>query len=82
MVMMFISSNVCLVLSLGIFNVVSILFIEGVCVDALALAMMPIGGSTFHPLLKILYISGFYFSYYSFIWYFIIAVCEFHELYC
>ena len=46
-------------LSLGILYVVSILSIEGVCVAALAPAMMTVSESTFHPLLIILFISGF-----------------------
>ena len=42
-------------------GVVSKLSIEGVCVVALAPTMMTISGSTFHPLLIILTISGLYF---------------------
>ena len=60
MAMMLISSNVYLMLSLRILDVVSILFIKGVYVVALALAMMITYGSTFHPLLIILSISGLY----------------------
>ena len=56
--MMLISSNVCLMFILGILNMISIFFIEGVCVAALAPAVMTISGSTFHPLLIILSISG------------------------
>ena len=63
MAMMLISSNVYLMLTLRILNVVSILSIEGVCVAALALAVMTINKSTFHPLLIILSISGLYFSF-------------------
>ena len=48
-------------LTLGILNVVSIFSIEQVCVAALAPTMMTISGSTFLPLLIILYISGFYY---------------------
>ena len=56
---------------------------RGVC-GALAPAMMTISGSTFHPLLIILYVSGLYFSIpdYSIIRYSIITICEFHDLYC
>ena len=54
------SSNVCL----GILYFFSILSIEGVCVAALAPAVMTISGSTFHPLLIVLSISGLY-SYFS-----------------
>ena len=53
MAMTLISSNVCLILNLGILNVSSILSIEGLCVAALAPAMMIISGSTFHPQLII-----------------------------
>ena len=60
MAMTLISSNVYLMLSLGILNVVSILSIEGVCVATLAPAMMMISESTFHPMLIILSISGLY----------------------
>ena len=60
MAMMLISSNVYLMLSLGFLDVISILFIKGVYVVALALAMMITDGSTFHPLLIILPISGLY----------------------
>ena len=60
MAMILISSNVYLMLSLGILNVVSILSIEGVCVATLAPAMMMISESTFHPMLIILSISGLY----------------------
>ena len=71
-----ISSNVCLMFILGIFNIFSILFIKGVCVAALALAVMTISGSIFQPLLIILSINGLYFCFssYSFIWYFVITV--------
>ena len=64
MVMTLISSNVYLMLSLGILNVVSIFFIEGVCVVVLAPAVVTISEFTFHPLLITLSISGFliYFS--------------------
>ena len=79
--MALISSSVYLMLSLGILNVVSILFIEGVCMAALAPVMMTVSESTFHSLLIILFISGVL-IYYSFIWYSIITVCEFSELYC
>ena len=47
MAMTLIASNVYLMLSLRILNVVSILSIEGMCVVALAPAMMTISGSTF-----------------------------------
>ena len=61
MAMTLISSNVYLMLSLGILNVVSILSIERMCVAALAHAMMTISESTFHPLLIKLFINGLHF---------------------
>ena len=59
----------------------STLSIEGVCVATLAPAVMTISGSTFYPLLIILSISDLYFSNYSFVWYSIITIYEFNELY-
>ena len=48
---------------LGISNFSLIIFIDGMYVDALSSpAVMTINGSTFHPLLVILSISGWYFS--------------------
>ena len=79
MMMTLISSNVYLMLSLGILDVVSIPFIEGVRVAALALTVITIRGSIFHHLMILLSISDlyfFYFSYYSFVWYSIITICE------
>ena len=72
--MTLISSNVVLMLSLGILNVVSfsLFSIDGVCVSALAPDVMTISGYTSHPLLRILSTSGlyfFHFSNYSSIWY-------------
>ena len=58
------SSNVCLMFISGILNMNSIFFIEGVCVVALAPAVMTISGSTFHPLLIILSISGLYYLFF------------------
>ena len=60
--MMLISMKVCLIVSFGILNFSSKIFIEGVCVVALAPVVMTISGSTFHPLLVMLSISGWYFS--------------------
>ena len=47
---------------LGISNFSLIIFVDGMCMDALAPAVMTINGSTFHPLLVIFSISGWYFS--------------------
>ena len=52
-----ISVKVCLIVFSGILNFSSKIFIEGMCVVALAPAMMRISGSTFHPLLVMLSIS-------------------------
>ena len=49
-------------LSNSFFWYFELFFIEGVCVVALAPAVMMISGSTFHPLLVMLFISGWYFS--------------------
>ena len=62
-----ISLKVFLMNFLGISNFSLIIFIDGMCVDALASAVMTINGSTFHPLLVILSISGWYFSVLMFI---------------
>ena len=56
--MVLISLKVCLIVFSGILNFSSKIFIEGMCVVALAPAMMTISGSTFHPLLVMLSISG------------------------
>ena len=45
---------------IGILKLVSSNFIDGMCVVALAPAVMTIRGSTFHPLAAILAISGMY----------------------
>ena len=60
--MVIMSMKVYLIVSLGILNFSSKIFIEGVCVVALAPAAMTISGSTFHPLLVMLSISGWCFS--------------------
>ena len=62
MAMTLITSNVYLMLSLGILRVVIILTIEGICVAALAPVVMTTSRSTFQPLLTTLSISGLYFS--------------------
>ena len=60
--MVLISMKVCLIVSFGILNFSSKIFIEGVCVVALAPVVMTISGSIFHALLVMLSISGWYFS--------------------
>ena len=56
--MVLISLKICLIVFSGILNFSSKIFIERMCVVALALAVMTISGSTFHPLLVMLSISG------------------------
>ena len=60
--MVLMSMKVCLIFFVGILSFSSKFFIEGVCVVALAHAVMTISGSTFHPLLVMLSISDWYFS--------------------
>ena len=50
--MVLISLKVCLMVFSGILNFSSKIFIEGMCVVALAPTVMTINGSTFHPLLE------------------------------
>ena len=56
--MVLISMRVCFKVSFGILNFSSNILIEGMCVVALAPAVMTISGSTFHPILVMLSISG------------------------
>ena len=56
--MVLISLKVCLIVFSGSLNFSSKIFIEGMCVVALARAVMIISGSTFHSLLVMLSISG------------------------
>ena len=60
--MVLMSMKVCLIFFVGILSFSSNIFKEGVCVVALAPAVMTISGSTFHPLLVMLSISDWYFS--------------------
>ena len=52
--MILISLKVCLIVFSGMLNFSSKIFMERMCVVALALAVMAINGSTFHPLLVML----------------------------
>ena len=52
--------KVFLMVDIGILNLSSSTFIDGICVVALAPAVMTIRGSTFHPLVTILSINGIY----------------------
>ena len=56
--MMLISLKVCLIAFSGILNFSFKIFIEGMCMVALAPTVMTINGSTFHPLLVMLFISS------------------------
>ena len=55
--MVLISLKVCLIVFSGILNFSSKIFIEGMCVVALAPTVMTISDSTFHPLLEMSSIS-------------------------
>ena len=80
MAMTLISSNVNLMLNLGILNVVSILSIHGMRAVDLAFAAMTMSKSTFHILFIVMFISGLYSIDYSFVWCSIITICKFNEL--
>ena len=56
--MVLISLKVCLIVLFGILNFSFKIFIEGMCVVALANVVMTINDSTFHPLLAMLSISS------------------------
>ena len=53
-----ISLKVCLIVYFGILNFFSKIFIEEMCVVTLVPAVMTINGSSFHPLLMMLFING------------------------
>ena len=59
--MVLMSMKVCLIFFVDILSFSSNFFIEGVCVVALASAVLTISGSTFHPLLVMLSINDWYF---------------------
>ena len=58
--------KVFLMVGIGILNLFSSDCIEGMCVVALAHAVIIIRGSTFHPLAVILSISGLYLLFFCF----------------
>jgi len=60
MAIVFMFLKVFLMDGIGILNLSTSSFIDGMCVVALAPAVMTIRGSTFHPLAVILAISGLY----------------------
>ena len=53
--------NVLLIFVVGNFILISKLFINGICVMALALATKTVSGATLHPLVVMLLMSGGYF---------------------
>ena len=57
--------KVFLMVGIGILNLFSSDFIDGMCVVALALAVIMIRGSTFHPLAVILSINGLYLLFFA-----------------
>jgi hypothetical protein len=57
--------KVFLMVGIGILNLFSSDFIDGMCVVALAPAVIMIRGSTFHPLAAILSINGLYFLFFA-----------------
>ena len=57
--------KVFLMVGIGILNLFSRTFIDGICVVALAPAVITISGSTFHPLATILSISGLYLLFFA-----------------
>ena len=63
MVLMFL--KVFLMVGIGILNLFSSDFIDGICVVALAPEVMIMRGSTFHPLAVILSINGLYLLFFA-----------------
>lgn len=59
-VLMFLKVSIMKVL--GILNLFAKISIEGMCAIALVPTMMTMNGSTFHPLERMLFISGLYLS--------------------
>jgi hypothetical protein len=57
--------KVFLIVGMGILNLFSSDFIDGMCAVALAPAVIIIRGSTFHPLVAILSINGLYFLFFA-----------------
>ena len=58
---MLICLNVLLIFIIGSLSIVSNLFIDGMCVVALAPMTNTMSGATFHPLVMMLLMSGWYF---------------------
>ena len=58
---MLICLNVLLIFMIGSLSIISsIIFIDGMCVVAFALAINTMSGATFHPLVMMLLMSGWY----------------------
>ena len=60
MAIVFMFLKVCLMDAIGILNLSSSIFIDGMCVAALAPAVITMSGSIFQPLAAMLSISGLY----------------------
>ena len=60
MAIVFMFLKVCLMDAIGILNLSSRIFIDGMCVAALAPAVITMSGSIFQPLAAMLSISGLY----------------------
>ena len=60
-VAMLICLNVFLIFLIGIVNVLSSFFIDGICVVPLAPAASTMSGATFQPFVMMLFMSGWYF---------------------
>jgi hypothetical protein len=58
---MLICLNVSLIFMIGSVNVVSSIFIDGICVVPLALATNTMSGATFQPFFMMLLMNGWYF---------------------
>ena len=65
MAMLFMFLKVLLMVGIGILNLFSSAFIDGMCVVALAPEVIIIRGSTFHPLAVMLSISGLYLLFFA-----------------
>ncbi|KAG0597390.1 hypothetical protein M758_UG334300 [Ceratodon purpureus] len=74
MAIVFMFLKVFLMVGKGILKLSTSSFIDGMCVVALAPAVMTIGGSTFHPLAVILAINGLYLWFY--LQMFLVRICH------
>ena len=77
--------KVLFMLVIGMLKVFSRILMDGMCVDALAPAVITMRGATFHPMAAILLRSGWYLLVFfcrGFNKESIITVCKFNELNC